>query len=40
MKRSSSNVASSGIVKRYKDALGNWRKPPAETCDAIVAAME
>ena len=34
-----SKSGDSGIVKRYKDALGNWRKPPEETSTAILAAM-
>jgi 4-alpha-glucanotransferase len=28
-----------GIVKRYKDALGNWRLTPKDTCAALLEAM-
>ena len=39
MKRLSHNRNASGIVKRYKDALGHWRQTPEETHAAILDAM-
>jgi 4-alpha-glucanotransferase len=39
MKPSSARFKASGVVKHYKDALGNWREAPAETYAAILDAM-
>lgn len=38
MKPSSARFKASGLLKHYKDALGNWREAPAETCAAILDA--
>jgi hypothetical protein len=40
MKPSSARFKASGLVKHYKDALGNWREAPAETCAAILDAAQ
>jgi 4-alpha-glucanotransferase len=40
MTRASLQSNAFGIVKRYKDALGNWRQAPAETCAALLEAMD
>src|SRR5688572_20220024 len=39
MRSSSASFNALGLVKRYQDALGNWREAPAETCAAVAAAM-
>jgi 4-alpha-glucanotransferase len=39
MRRASSHSDAFGIVKRYKDALGNWRQTPEETYAALLEAM-
>ena len=39
MRRASSNSDPFGIIKRYKDALGNWRQTPEETYAALLEAM-
>lgn len=39
MKPSSARFRASGLVAHYKDALGNRREAPAETCAAILDAM-
>jgi 4-alpha-glucanotransferase len=39
MRRAASHSAPFGIMKRYKDALGNWRQTPADTYAAIVETM-
>lgn len=38
MKPSSARFKASGPVNQDKDALGNWREAPAETCAAILDA--
>jgi hypothetical protein len=39
MRRAASHSAPFGIMKRYKDALGNWRQTPPDTYAAIVETM-
>jgi 4-alpha-glucanotransferase len=39
MRRASSHSDAFGIIKRYKDALGNWRQTPEETYTALLKAM-
>jgi 4-alpha-glucanotransferase len=39
MRRASSHSDPLGIVKRYKDALGNWRQTSEETYAALLEAM-
>jgi 4-alpha-glucanotransferase len=39
MRRASSHSAPFGIMKRYKDALGNWRQTPADTYAALLETM-
>jgi 4-alpha-glucanotransferase len=39
MRHSSRSPADAGLITRYKDALGNWRQTPKETCAAILEAM-
>ena len=39
MRRASSHSDAFGIMKRYKDALGNWRQTPADTYAALLEAM-
>ena len=39
MRRASSHSDAFGIMKRYKDALGNWRQTPEDTYAALLEAM-
>jgi 4-alpha-glucanotransferase len=39
MRRASSHSDAFGFIKRYKDALGNWRQTPEETYAALLEAM-
>jgi hypothetical protein len=39
MRRASSHSDALGIIKRYQDALGNWRQTPVATYAALLEAM-
>jgi 4-alpha-glucanotransferase len=39
MRRAASHSAPFGIMKRYKDAVGNWRQTPPDTYAALVETM-